>query len=128
MYEKGPAGKRDPVEELGRLRQTGRGFEEGGGRERNPPPSCGTRAVRRGGQTLKEQAGAGGDLQLKDTEPGGVERAEALRSGQPPSAQPRGRALCLGRPRAPSPAWAARARLWHEIGCSRNESARRGGG
>lgn len=71
-----------------------------GGREsRTPPLSCGTRAARRGGQTLKEQAGAGGDLQLKDTEPGGVEGATALRSGQAPSVQLRGRAS-LPPPRA----------------------------
>lgn len=111
---------------MGRLRQTKMWVRGGGGQERNLPPSCGTRAARRAGQTLKEQAGAGGDLQLKDTEPGWVEGAAALRSPQPPSAQPR--AECLSRPRAPSPARAARARRWHEIGCSRNESARRGGG
>lgn len=41
--------------------------------ERNPPPRYPARVARGGGQTLKERAGAGRDLQLKDTEPGGAE-------------------------------------------------------
>jgi hypothetical protein len=73
MYEKGPAGKRDPVEKMGRLRQTGCGFEARGGREQNPSSELWDEARAQRRADPKEQAGAGGDLQLKDTEPGGVE-------------------------------------------------------
>lgn len=75
---------------MGRLRQTGCGFEAGGGREQNPSSELWDEARAQKRADPKDQAGAGGDLQLKDTEPSGVEGAAALRSGQPPNAQLRG--------------------------------------
>lgn len=143
------------MEEIWRLRQKEEPRVRGGGGAREKgsrsPPQRGGRGggfVERGGerdrtekerQKLARPAGMGRDLQLKDTEKGRwmVEKwgsggpcgAGSGPAVPPPVGLPRPPTPRLGAPRTPiTPPPPARARRLHEIGCSRNESAPRGGG